>query len=110
MSSGKRPRQKNFSDYEKNLSTELLKKHAILLSKSKDATTNKAKDRASESLHDEFNADASVSQRKLENLKCCVVNLMSKAKKEDAQRKRLERNSENVSKEEILVSETSAQL
>jgi hypothetical protein len=86
--SDKRLRTKNFSDYEKSLLTEILKKYPVILTKAKDIQTNKAKDVAWTQVIQEFNIDPQVSQRDMEQLKGCLANLTTKAKKEAARRKR----------------------
>ena len=88
MDTEKRKRIKNFSEYEKNLLLELLKKYPIVLSKDKSTKTNNAKIEARTEVEKEFNGDAQVTQRDISSLKISVANLTAKAKKDLAEHKR----------------------
>ena len=79
-----RQRGKNFSDYEKQLLQELLKKYVVILTKAKDTKTQKQKEGQWRSLMDDFICDSKVTKRDMEALKMCVNNLLKKAKKDDA--------------------------
>ena len=84
----KRTRTKNFSTYEKSILIELVKQHSIVITKAKDPKTNHEKEASWEQILTSFNGDAHVSERDVEQLKSCLVNLTTKAKKENALRKR----------------------
>jgi regulatory protein YycI of two-component signal transduction system YycFG len=78
----KKQRTRNFSEYEKNLVTELIKIHEIVLSKSKDAKSLKQKEEAWTTIIEKFNADDKVTKRDPENIKSCIHNLVNRAKKD----------------------------
>jgi hypothetical protein len=80
----RKTRGKNFSDYERNLLIEFVKKHDIILSKNKDSKTTAQKEKTWLALVDEFNADPKVTKRDLECVKVCLNNLIKKAKKDQA--------------------------
>jgi hypothetical protein len=86
--SEKRVRTKNFSEYEKTALTDIVKKYPLILSKAKDCQTNKEKEVAWRKVLEEFNIDPLVSERDIDQLKGCLTNLTTKAKKENARPKR----------------------
>ena len=88
LNTEKRLRARNFTELEKALLLELLKKFPIIVSKDKTSKANSTKSKAWDELLAEFNANSQVTERDLDSLKACVGNMLIKAKKEDAIRKR----------------------
>lgn len=78
----KKTRGRNFSEYEKNLLTELVKAREIVLSKNKDSKTLKQKEEAWKAITDLFNADEKVTARDEDTIKLCVKNMTNRAKLE----------------------------
>ena len=84
MASEKRTRNRNFTDFEKSFLIELTQDHSIVLLKQKDTLTNSLKEKAWNCIIESYNSSEKVSKRDLDSLKVCLINLQSKAKKEDA--------------------------
>ena len=81
-------RSANFSEYEKCLLLEVIQKNEIICSKKKDSCTNANKETAWQTVLQTFNSDDKVVKRDQASLKALHLNLINKAKKESAERKR----------------------
>jgi hypothetical protein len=57
------------------------------LSKQKDAATTHKKEKSWNSIFEAFNSNENVTRRDIEQRKSCLVDIQTKAKKEDAQQK-----------------------
>lgn len=81
-------RTSNFSAYEKQFICELAKDFPIVLNTSKDAKTKKLKDTAWNQLYEQFKSDQNVQIRTLDSIRVCYMNLVQRAKTDDASHKR----------------------
>jgi hypothetical protein len=88
MSTSLSPRAANFTMFEKELLSELLKKYTAILTKNKDSHSVRQKEEQWKKLVDEFNADSQVTKREPDSIRVCLKNLTSKAKKEHALKKK----------------------
>ena len=78
-----------FSQLEKSLVTELVRKHKDFIENKKtDYRTIKQKNSAWEALSEEFNSQSDVTKRDSKQLKKCWENLKARAKKQLAKEKR----------------------
>jgi uncharacterized coiled-coil DUF342 family protein len=75
MTEENRCRTPNFTPYEKNILVELTQVHPIVMSKQKDATTNRKKDEAWKAIYNKFHSDENVTKRDLDGLKVCLGNI-----------------------------------